>query len=54
MHFLQESLIILREMNLRTTVILSCMKRIYKNRYKMFLVSPEGGTRHNQFNLQQI
>lgn len=29
-HFLQESLLILGEMNLRTTVTLFCMKRIYK------------------------
>lgn len=54
MHFLQESLLILGDMNLRTTVTFFCMKRIYKNRYQMFLVSPEGGTRRNQFNFQQI
>lgn len=54
-HLLQESPLSLGEMNWRTTVTLFCMKRIYKkDRYQMFLVSPEGGTRQNRLNLQQI
>lgn len=53
--FCGKNLVRLAEMNLRRTTVTICsMNRMYrKDRCQTFPMSPEGGTRQNQLNLQQ-